>query len=93
MDDTARLLDATAAAARLGVKPATLYAYVSRGLLTRRRRGRGSWFDPLEVDRLAARGRSVGSAGGFCADAVDANRASSSPINSRTPVITTAALG
>jgi citrate synthase len=48
------------AAARLGVKPATLYAYVSRGLLGRERSpdGRTSTFDPDEVDRLAAPGRS-----------------------------------
>jgi len=47
------------AAHRLGVKPQTLYAYVSRGLLTSRRLPghRGSVFDADEVDRLAARGR------------------------------------
>lgn len=47
------------AAARLGVKPETLYAYVSRGLLGSRRAagGRGSTFDPAEVAALAARGR------------------------------------
>ncbi|HEX2157056.1 MAG TPA: citrate/2-methylcitrate synthase [Actinomycetes bacterium] len=47
------------AAARLGVKPATLYAYVSRGLLGRERApdGRTSTFDPAEVDRLARPGR------------------------------------
>ncbi|SHL45532.1 citrate/2-methylcitrate synthase [Actinacidiphila paucisporea] len=47
------------AAARLGVKPETLYAYVSRGLLDSRRAagGRGSTFDPAEVAALAARGR------------------------------------
>jgi len=47
------------AAHRLGVKPQTLYAYVSRGLLTSRRLpgARGSVFDADEVDRLAARGR------------------------------------
>jgi citrate synthase len=41
------------AAARLGVKPATLYAYVSRGLLARERSpgGRTSTFDPAEVER------------------------------------------
>ncbi|MGY0234508.1 citrate synthase [Longispora urticae] len=46
------------AAARLGVKPETVYAYVSRGLLhsTRARDGRGSLFDPAEVEQLAARG-------------------------------------
>ncbi len=45
------------AAARLGVKPATLYAYVSRGLLTRTRTREGSRFDPAEVERLALGGR------------------------------------
>ncbi|MER6914111.1 citrate synthase [Streptomyces sp. NPDC000594] len=47
------------AAERLGVKPATLYAYVSRGLLDSRRDpgGRGSTFDPEEVDALARRNR------------------------------------
>ncbi|TDE94836.1 citrate synthase [Occultella glacieicola] len=44
------------AAARLGVKPATLYAYVSRGLIasTRAEAGGGSTFDALDVERLAA---------------------------------------
>src|SRR6266511_2513074 len=44
---------------RLGVKPETLYAYVSRGLLHRQRSpdGRRSWFDPAEVERLAERSR------------------------------------
>jgi citrate synthase len=47
------------AAERLGVKPATLYAYVSRGLLSRARApdGRTSTFDPAEIDRLARPGR------------------------------------
>jgi citrate synthase len=51
-------LTAEQAAQRLGIKPATLYAYVSRGVL-RRRRGpdRHSRFDPVEVERLARRGR------------------------------------
>jgi citrate synthase len=54
----ARLTTAEAAA-RLGVKPATLYAYVSRGLLGRERAadGRTSTFDPDEVERLARPGR------------------------------------
>jgi citrate synthase len=36
----------------LGVKPATVYAYVSRGLLTpvARRGASGSWFDPEDVE-------------------------------------------
>ncbi|HEV2634890.1 MAG TPA: citrate synthase [Actinocrinis sp.] len=44
---------------RLGVKPETVYAYVSRGLLhsVREQGGRGSWFDQAEVDALAARSR------------------------------------
>lgn len=56
------------AARRLGVKPETLYAYVSRGLLGSRRApsGRGSTFDPAEVAALAAKGRggAPGTAGG-----------------------------
>jgi hypothetical protein len=41
------------------IKRATLYAYVSRGLLTAhtRRGHRGSWFDPLELDALVRRAR------------------------------------
>jgi citrate synthase len=52
-------LTATEAARRLGVKPATLYAYVSRGVLRRDRAndGRTSLFDAEEVERLARRGR------------------------------------
>lgn len=44
---------------RLGVKPETLYAYVSRGLLTSRRTpdGRGSLFHRDDIARLATRGR------------------------------------
>jgi citrate synthase len=55
----ADFLTATEAARRLGVKPATLYAYVSRGVLTRSRAadGRASLFSADEVDRLARRGR------------------------------------
>lgn len=50
-------LTAAEAAARLGVKPATLYAYVSRGLLGRERSPgrRTSTFDPAEVERLTRR--------------------------------------
>jgi citrate synthase len=52
------------AAHRLGVKPATLYAYVSRGVLVRRRSADGhSLFDPAEVERLARRGRPRRTAG------------------------------
>ncbi|MDX2974653.1 helix-turn-helix domain-containing protein, partial [Kribbella solani] len=50
-------------ARRLQVKPATVYAYVSRGMLTsvRARGRRGSLFAAAEVERLA--GRSVEHAG------------------------------
>lgn len=43
----------------LGVKPETVYAYVSRGQLSSRRTpgGRGSTFDAAEVEALARRGR------------------------------------
>jgi citrate synthase len=51
-------IGAADASARLGVKSATLYAYVSRGVLTRRRsRGGRSLFDPAEIERLAGHGR------------------------------------
>ena len=52
-------IGAAEAAERLGVKPATLYSYVSRGVLRRRRApgGRGSLFDPGEVEALSRRGR------------------------------------
>src|SRR5437870_34823 len=52
-------IDAASAAERLGVKTATLYAYVSRGVLRRRHSadGRRSLFDPAEVEELARRGR------------------------------------
>ncbi|HET9975393.1 MAG TPA: citrate synthase [Streptosporangiaceae bacterium] len=55
----ADFLTAAEAARRLGVKPATLYAYVSRGVLTRARAadGRASLFSADEVDRLARKGR------------------------------------
>lgn len=44
---------------RLGVKPATVYAYVSRGVLHNHRdpATRRSRFDEAEVERLAVRGR------------------------------------
>ncbi|MDX6434098.1 MAG: citrate synthase [Streptosporangiaceae bacterium] len=60
MEEQARTwIDSTAAAERLGVKPATLYAYVSRGVLRRRHGadGRRSLFDAAEVEDLARRGR------------------------------------
>src|SRR5690349_10390180 len=52
-------LTAAEAARRLGVKPATLYAYVSRGVLSRVRApdGRTSFFGAEEVEQLARRGR------------------------------------
>lgn len=52
-------LSAAQAAARLGVKRATLYAYVSRGLLSRTvdRDGRTSLFDAAEIDDLRTRRR------------------------------------
>ena len=55
----ADFLTAAEAARRLGVKPATLYAYVSRGVLSRGKAadGRASLFNADEVDRLARRGR------------------------------------
>lgn len=47
-------IDTAEAARRLGVKPATLYSYVSRGLLQRRRHpdGRRSLFDAAEIGAL-----------------------------------------
>jgi len=53
----AERIDAAEAAARLGVKAATLYSYVSRGLLTRTRDadGRRSLFDAAEVAELHRR--------------------------------------
>ncbi|WP_165962906.1 citrate synthase [Occultella glacieicola] len=51
------LLTATQAAARLGVKRETIYAYVSRGALPRQRDGRISYFRPEDVDRLLQEGR------------------------------------
>ncbi|KIF79762.1 citrate synthase, partial [Streptomyces sp. 150FB] len=58
MDDGERLTTREAAQ-RLGVKPETVYAYVSRGQLTSRREpgGRGSTFDAEEIDALLRRGR------------------------------------
>lgn len=50
-------LSSSQAADRLGVKQATLYAYVSRGLLHPERGPRGSSFDPHEVALLARTAR------------------------------------
>lgn len=54
-----RAITAEQAADRLGVKVATVYAYVSRGALRSWRRpgSRASLFDPGEVEVLARRGR------------------------------------
>ena len=59
------MLTTAETARRLGVKPQTVYAYVSRGMLTRHRDsdGRRSRFDPTEVERLAGRARHGGRAG------------------------------
>ena len=56
-------LTAEQAATRLGVKKATLYAYVSRGVLSRRvaMDGRTSRFDEAEIDALRRRSRRVSS--------------------------------
>jgi citrate synthase len=58
-------INAAEAAQRLGVKPATLYAYVSRGMLARRRGddGRSSLFEADEVARLGERGQPRRAAG------------------------------
>lgn len=57
MIESTGYLTSAQAAARLGIKPATLYAYVSRGLLVRRVSpdGRRSLFDPADLDRLERR--------------------------------------
>ncbi|MEU3064853.1 citrate synthase [Streptomyces subrutilus] len=57
--DEERRLTTRQAAEVLGVKPATVYAYVSRGQLASRRDpvGRGSSFDAREVEALARRSR------------------------------------
>ena len=49
------------------MKPETLYAYVSRGMLTRHRAedGRRSLFERAEIERLAARSRGGGRAAGL----------------------------
>jgi citrate synthase len=54
---SSRSLTTAQAAARLGVKPATLYAYVSRGMLERTRTAAGSTFDATAVERLALQSR------------------------------------
>lgn len=52
-----RYLTTAEVARRLEVKPATVYAYVSRGLLNRVPGKKGSLFAESEVSRLAGRGR------------------------------------
>jgi len=56
---TRNLLTSDQVALRLGVDLRTVYAYVSRGVLSRvlAEDGRTSRFDPAEVDALARRGR------------------------------------
>jgi len=52
-------IGAAEAAERLGIKPASLYSYVSRGVLTPRRGadGRASLFDAAQIAGLARHGR------------------------------------
>ena len=56
-DEADGRISAREAAARLGVKRETIYAYVSRGLLESERAldGKTSTFDPAEIDRLRRR--------------------------------------
>ncbi len=65
MSDESRWLSTSQAAQLLGVKTATIYAYVSRGQLTRHVAAdrRSSRFERAEVQRLAARTRRGGRAG------------------------------
>ncbi|AZM59643.1 MULTISPECIES: citrate synthase [unclassified Streptomyces] len=60
-----RRLSTREAAELLGVKPETVYAYVSRGQLSSRRThgGRGSTFDAREVEALARRNRRESASG------------------------------
>lgn len=46
-------LSSSQAAARLGIKQQSLYAYVARGMLEREKGPNGSTFDALEVERFA----------------------------------------
>ncbi|NIR39262.1 MAG: helix-turn-helix domain-containing protein, partial [Actinobacteria bacterium] len=54
---TGERISAAEAAARLGVKRETIYAYVSRGLIHSQRHidGKSSTFDPAEIDRFRRR--------------------------------------
>jgi citrate synthase len=59
-DMSPELINADEAARRLGIRPASLYAYVSRGVVRSHRLpgGRGSWFDPVEIEAMGrVRGR------------------------------------
>ena len=56
MPSPAGRLTTDAVASRLGVDRKTVYAYVSRGLLTPHREGRHSTFDSSQVARLMTRG-------------------------------------
>lgn len=58
-DDLDGFLTTQQVAKRLGVRVETVYAYVSRGMLSRVRTpgGRGSLFDPAEVNALLSRDR------------------------------------
>jgi citrate synthase len=68
--DAERRLSTKEAAGLLGVKPETVYAYVSRGQLSSRRGsgGRGSTFDAGEVEALARRNRRDASGSGSGGD-------------------------
>ncbi len=61
-----RLWSTSEVAERLGVRRETVYAYVSRGRLSRMTHPDrpGSWFDPSEVDRLRRTARRPTGAGG-----------------------------
>jgi citrate synthase len=50
-------VSAATASSRLGIRPQTLYAYVSRGVLNPRREGRRSYFSVEELDQLEPRGK------------------------------------
>ena len=54
--DPERWLTSSQVAIRLGIKRATVYAYVSRGVLRRVRRPgrRDSWFDLAEIERFVS---------------------------------------
>src|SRR3989442_1572546 len=62
MPDPPEWLTAQEATSRLGVRPQTLYAYVSRGLVDRQRTpgGRTSRYRRSDVDQLASRSRGGG---------------------------------